>query len=288
MQFSRQQPRLATPKVVPRAYDIMCGSGHLVFSHPGNVDFRSTVEEHAENYANAPTKMLKSRVAKVILAKVRAPGARVLKKDPVYDSWHVATNPDKVLRDKITNYLRVFLMKNRSGAVVQRPPTSPDPPVSDERDRAGKQVDKKNGKLLWIIISLLNFRFSTRRYTNVGFSFHLIGICMSFCQLHVGDGVCSATSHHGGSCTALAALQPLLPGETQDISVRTIQQMQASPTSGSDSLDSWMCSLFDTLIEEPLLGESTTTKVSTRLPHEMFEKRSFSSPSILCIQSTSV
>lgn len=98
--------------IVPRRCDVLCGWGHVVLNHPGNMLFQSIVKKKAEGYANASTKLLKSRVTKSILSEVRATGARVLKKDPIYPLWHVVddgTSSDKVMRDKTTRLLRAFL-----------------------------------------------------------------------------------------------------------------------------------------------------------------------------------
>lgn len=126
--------------MAPERCDILCGSGHFVFNHPGNVQFRGIVEKRAEDYANAPTRAVKTRVVKSIVFEVRATGARILKKHPIHLWWNVVGESDpKVLRDKTTHHLRAFLTKRSAGGGVPGPALEEPHLVFDDRLDQGEQ-----------------------------------------------------------------------------------------------------------------------------------------------------
>lgn len=130
MQISSSMPCIIAHAVVtPHRHDILCGSGALVVDHPGNVRFRAIVENKAQHYARASTKGQKSNVIRSIISEVRSTGARVLTKYPLCrSSWCLVLGAkgDKILRDKITYYLRACLAAMSS-------PSPNDAPGSIER-----------------------------------------------------------------------------------------------------------------------------------------------------------
>lgn len=117
---SQQEGECPIIVLAPRRRDILCGTGRSVSNHPGNLHFRRSVERRAEEYGNASTKAIKSRVVKSIIFEAQASGARMLRKHPIYLWWNVVEDRDcKVLRDKTTQYLRAFLASKRSAAPAQ-------------------------------------------------------------------------------------------------------------------------------------------------------------------------
>lgn len=126
--------------MAPERRDILCGSGHFAFNHPGNVRFREIVEEKAEDYANAPTRAVKTRVVKSIVFEVLATGARTLKKHPIHPWWNAVGESDpKALRDKTTHYLRALLAKRSTGNGVPGPALEEPYLVFEDRLDQGEQ-----------------------------------------------------------------------------------------------------------------------------------------------------
>lgn len=136
------------PLVVPERHDILCGSGHAIFSHPGNMRFRSIVENKAQQYDNAVTRSDRIRITKGILFELRSTGARVLKKHPIYPLWSpvVGAKRNKVLRDKTTHYLRVFLtFRGRyvGAAALLPPPQQPAPRLQEEHQEENRKLSTR-------------------------------------------------------------------------------------------------------------------------------------------------
>ncbi len=89
----------------PHPTDVLCGRGGKINSHPGNVRFRSLVDDNRAIYLDVNTKKAdKARIASSIVANVRAYGAnsssgggglgeggggggRFLKEDPISGMW---------------------------------------------------------------------------------------------------------------------------------------------------------------------------------------------------------
>lgn len=98
--------------VEPTRLDVLCGSGHFVLTHPGNVRLRRIIGENFNAYLSAASKPDKSDIVDAIVQEVvhcNGRRSRVLKKDPIFSSWFaVSKNTKKVLRDKITSSLRVM------------------------------------------------------------------------------------------------------------------------------------------------------------------------------------
>lgn len=72
----------------PHAHDVLCGRGHSVNSHPGNVFYRSLVKRRIVEYAEAP-KVSKPRIAMIIYREIRLrdPPGRFLKLDAESKLW---------------------------------------------------------------------------------------------------------------------------------------------------------------------------------------------------------
>lgn len=139
------------PILTPRSCDILCGPGKFVFNHPGNVRFRRMVEQRSKDYYNAASKALKTGVVKTILSEVRATGARLLRKHPIYAWWNVVQDDSnlKALRDKTTHYLRRFLTKNRPNDAFHSSAHASSPGMMHRRAvQVGKQQD--DGKFVQI------------------------------------------------------------------------------------------------------------------------------------------
>lgn len=138
------------PIWTPRRCDILCGPGKFVFNHPGNVRFRRMVEQRSKDY-DAASKALKTRVVQTILSEVRATGARLLRKHPIYAWWNVVEDDGslKSLRDKTTHCLRLCLTKNRSPDASHSSRThASSPGMETHHDVQGGQQD--DGKFLQI------------------------------------------------------------------------------------------------------------------------------------------
>lgn len=97
----------------PRDLDIICGSGKLVFNHPGNKRFRGIINKYHSEYLPASTKREKMTVTTKVFDEVMSSGAtRFLKKDPIFDKYSVANN--RVGRDKVSHCLRgISVSKSR-------------------------------------------------------------------------------------------------------------------------------------------------------------------------------
>lgn len=118
--------------VDPADLDVLCGSGHFVRTHPGNIRLRRIIEDNFDDYLTASSKLDKSSVVDIIVADVvncDDRRFRVLKKDPIFSTWYaVSTNTKKVIRDKITSSLRVMSKKREEEGVDC---SSPDSHVKD-------------------------------------------------------------------------------------------------------------------------------------------------------------
>lgn len=65
--------------------DVLCGRGGRINNHPGNIAFRTIVEEYKREYLDPRTRKLeKAHVAARLVAQIRAanPSGRFLKDDP--------------------------------------------------------------------------------------------------------------------------------------------------------------------------------------------------------------
>lgn len=94
--------------------DVLCGSGHQIAKHPGNLRLRRVTAAKFIEYTKALGKGQKAKITSAIMYEVLLNGGRVLKKDPVYAKWYKPDNPDKVLRDKITHLLRLLIKKQQA------------------------------------------------------------------------------------------------------------------------------------------------------------------------------
>ena len=72
----------------PGNNDVICGRGHLINQHPGNVLFRSIVKELRPDYVMS-LKKDKKRFSEVIVHRITAqdPPGYFLKKDPKTGTW---------------------------------------------------------------------------------------------------------------------------------------------------------------------------------------------------------
>lgn len=244
--------------VFPEQHDILCGSGHAIFSHPGNMRFRSIVANKAELYANAETRSEKSRITKWILFEVQSTGACVLKKDPIYPLWSpvVGKKREKVLRDKITHALRVFLTSRRRRAVGAAPSL---PQRHSSCARFQEEQREENGKLTTIISLHVLLGFRPSLLTTA----HFVDTGMPFLQLQ-----------HSNFLSAEEQDDPLSDGPApcrghsveragQDVAmVRTIQEMQESPQRlvPDSHFDVSLGSLFTWMLEESSIDKATRSR----------------------------
>lgn len=108
----------------PNEFDVLCGSGKFVFTHPGNIRLRRIIDEHIDVYLDAAAKPDRTEVVHRIVKEVFCVNGRqfrVLKKRPIFDDWYeVPTAKKKVLRDKITSILRVISKKREEEAARLR------------------------------------------------------------------------------------------------------------------------------------------------------------------------
>lgn len=97
----------------PHATDVLCGRGGRINSHPGNVHFRSLVDQHKRQYLDPGTKKAeKARIAASIVHAIRrlrqrddsgegvgeeGAGGRFLKEDPRTGHW-IEIGDDKAIR----------------------------------------------------------------------------------------------------------------------------------------------------------------------------------------------
>lgn len=92
----------------PLDSDIICGSGTIVSTHPGNKRFRAIVAKHFRAYATATNKGEKMRITQEVMdCLCLAPSAgctRFLKRDPIFERYHVAGK--RAGRDKVSHCLR--------------------------------------------------------------------------------------------------------------------------------------------------------------------------------------
>jgi hypothetical protein len=65
----------------PLREDIICGRGCAYSTRPGNRMFSAIVQEHLEEYTNAPSRVNKTMVVAMVLNKILETGARFVKKD---------------------------------------------------------------------------------------------------------------------------------------------------------------------------------------------------------------
>jgi hypothetical protein len=65
----------------PLREDIICGRGCAYSTRPGNRMFSAIVQEHLEEYTNAPSRLDKTMVVAVVLNKILETGARFVKKE---------------------------------------------------------------------------------------------------------------------------------------------------------------------------------------------------------------
>lgn len=89
----------------PNVLDILCGSGELVRTHPGNIRFRTTLDQHYNDYSLAKSKIQKMIVARRVMHDLMSSGStRFLKKDPIFERFYVVTI--RAAKDKVSHCLR--------------------------------------------------------------------------------------------------------------------------------------------------------------------------------------
>ena len=103
-QFRRLTGDTSAMEVLPTEIDVICGSGNDISQHPGNIRFRLILANHYQQYSEAATRTEKVKVTRAAYDEVIRPGARFLKKDPIFQKWFLAS--PKVGRDKISYTLR--------------------------------------------------------------------------------------------------------------------------------------------------------------------------------------
>ena len=69
-------------------WDICCGRGKGKWNSEGNRKFRDIVENHLQQYADAPSKAEKSRIVEAVVSAVKEGGGRFVKKDDISGKWH--------------------------------------------------------------------------------------------------------------------------------------------------------------------------------------------------------
>ena len=132
----RHQPSSAMEEtsVLPSEIDVLCGSGNGLSQHLGNIRFRRIVAKHYARHTLAPTKSEKAKIGQAIIHEVLLPGARFLKKDPMFQKWHKAGL--KVARVKISHRICEIRLANKAakGLDVQHL-LREKPFVDDKKDR---------------------------------------------------------------------------------------------------------------------------------------------------------
>eukprot|EP00797_Seminavis_robusta_P027893 Sro52_g030980.1 Nitrilase family, member 2 (208) ;mRNA; r:66493-67116 len=96
--------RPLAPDFVPGPYDCICARGKAAANHPGNVRFRSIIQQYKPVYAEATTKVEKSLLVSEIVDSVRgmSPNGGFVKK--IGNQWYEVG--DSVCREKIGQCLR--------------------------------------------------------------------------------------------------------------------------------------------------------------------------------------
>mmetsp|Transcript_8227 Transcript_8227/g.9577 ORF Transcript_8227/g.9577 Transcript_8227/m.9577 type:complete len:389 (+) Transcript_8227:72-1238(+) len=82
-------------------HDVLCGRGHVINGHPGNVHFRSLVSDMRHEYVACP-KSRRPRFAKKILEKLRSmdPPARMLKRNSKTRQWEEVDEKQCLLKTR--------------------------------------------------------------------------------------------------------------------------------------------------------------------------------------------
>ena len=69
-------------------WDICCGRGKGKWNSPGNQRFKDVVQDHLQQYADAPSKAEKSRIVEAVVAAVKEGGGRFVKQDETTGKWY--------------------------------------------------------------------------------------------------------------------------------------------------------------------------------------------------------
>lgn len=88
----------------PGMYDVLCGRGGSVNTHPGNENFRRIVDMHKRTYLTARFKREKRIITDAIIEKIQKQGGRYLSRDEKSGLWFEVSE-DKA-RDKTSQALR--------------------------------------------------------------------------------------------------------------------------------------------------------------------------------------
>ena len=80
---------------------MLLGRGYL--GHYGNMLFRQLIDEHSAEYESTAQRWQKTRLAKIVVDKIKDGGGRFLKKGPK-GGWVVVT--DEVAREKVSHRFR--------------------------------------------------------------------------------------------------------------------------------------------------------------------------------------
>lgn len=114
---------------VPGPRDVLCGRSKLALSHPGNVRYRTMIEDRKADYDKA-AKPEKTKIASNLVLLMQQTGARFLKPD-ADGNWVHADN--SVARDKVSNAFR-DRRKIVSASAASRSKSSSDTNTKPKRD----------------------------------------------------------------------------------------------------------------------------------------------------------
>jgi hypothetical protein len=114
MQKTSKHEEIAIHVIIPTSKDILCGRGRTHFSHPGNKQFREIVGKSLGAYLDAPTRIQKSKIVKLIANEALEQGARFLKQEKKSNVWYVAGLKDAQDKVSMTHVLSGCLQSSSS------------------------------------------------------------------------------------------------------------------------------------------------------------------------------
>ena len=105
---------------VPGKYDVLCARGKEAYNHPGNVHFRTVVEQHRERYSTIESKWQRTMLVSDIIKYIESRGNGFIKKDKTTGQWVKAgtliarEKTGQLFRNTLSNqYKSAFKVKRR-------------------------------------------------------------------------------------------------------------------------------------------------------------------------------
>ena len=84
--------------------DVLCGRGRAVWKHPGNIVFRSFIQQYTDAYANATCRAGKSDIITGLVQQLKKNNIRMFKRDEA-GKWQQLG--DKEMKHKVSSKISV-------------------------------------------------------------------------------------------------------------------------------------------------------------------------------------